>query len=468
MIDSQVNDPTYLMSKILTEILNPLDESADSFIKSSVHLKEHLNVVPIDSDCFLGSCDATNLFPSIPVKQTLQITYDLLEKDKELSGRTKWTPRQIINLMEICLETHFKSYNGTIYTQTNGTPIGKSISGPMAGIYLRWFEYTFVRNSKFNSQILLWRRMRDDVLIIWKKCADFDLNDFKQYLNSLEKRVQWTMELEENNTLAFTDILITRKDDKLITKVYRKATHTNKYINWRSCNTKEILIGTMKTLIFRAHKLCDLPEDLQEELLFLKDTFISNDFPPKVVDRVFASYKPGGEKDNAQSFNYTLTLPFVPGFSENLKRELQKQGIRVAFKRGQTLESMLCRLKFREPFEKSKNNIYKRNCKTCNFTYIGETSQHQQNRDRGHKDAIKAKDVNNSFYDHLHKNPSHEIDWEKVSYLDKERNYDRRMIKESLYIKAFDEGNLMNLKNPKPINSVWNEFQSAIRKSTGI
>jgi len=50
----------------------------------------------------------------------------------------------------------------------------------------------------------------------------------------------------------------------------------------------------------------------------------------------------------------TLTLPFVPGFSENLKRELQKQGIRVAFKRGQTLESMLCRLKFREPFEKSK------------------------------------------------------------------------------------------------------------------
>ena len=124
MIVSQVNDPTYLMSKILTDILNPLDESADSFIKSSVHLKEHLNIVPIDSDCFLGSCDATNLFPSIPVKQTLQITYDLLKKDKELSGRTKWTPRQIINLMEICLETNFKSYNGTRDTQTDGTPIG--------------------------------------------------------------------------------------------------------------------------------------------------------------------------------------------------------------------------------------------------------------------------------------------------------------------------------------------------------
>ena len=37
------------------------------------------------------------------------------------------------------------------------------------------------------------------------------------------------------------------------------------------------------------------------------------------------------------------------------------------------------------------------------------------------------------------KNPLHEIDWEKISYLDKERNYDRTTIKESLYIRAFDK-----------------------------
>ena len=72
------------------------------------------------------------------------------------------------------------------------------------------------------------------------------------------------------------------------------------------------------------------------------------------------------------------------------------------------------------------------------------------------------------FFDHLQKNPSHEIDWEKVSYLDKERNTDRRMIKESLYIRAFDEGNLMNLKNPRPINPVWMEFIPHIRKSTKL
>ena len=32
------------------------------------------------------------------------------------------------------------------------------------------------------------------------------------------------------------------------------------------------------------------------------------------------------------------------------------------------------------------------------------------------KDAIKAGDSNNSFFDHVQKNPAHEIDWEKVSF----------------------------------------------------
>jgi len=118
--------------------------------------------------------------------------------------------------------------------------------------------------------------------------------------------------------------------------------------------------------------------------------------------------------------------------------------------------------------KKSKNNIYKWNCKNCNFTYIGETSQYQQCRDQGHKDAIKACDANNSFYDHLKRNPTHEINWDDVSYLDKDNNTGRRLIKEALYINAFDEGNLMNLKNPKPINPIWNEFRTFIRKNTKL
>ena len=84
----------------------------------------------------MGSYDVRNLYPSVPIKKTLEITKKLLQNDKTLKQRTSWSIDHIMIFLEICLETHFKSLNGTIYTQTDGTPIGKSISGPIAGIYL--------------------------------------------------------------------------------------------------------------------------------------------------------------------------------------------------------------------------------------------------------------------------------------------------------------------------------------------
>jgi hypothetical protein len=47
------------------------------------------------------SFDATNLFPSIPIKDVLQITRTKLENDENLSLLTKLGPDDIINLMLI-------------------------------------------------------------------------------------------------------------------------------------------------------------------------------------------------------------------------------------------------------------------------------------------------------------------------------------------------------------------------------
>ena len=58
-----------------------------------------------------------------------------------------------MKLLEMCLETNFKTIDRNIYTQLDGTPIGKSISGPIADIFMIWFEEEFVFNecNKFQS-----------------------------------------------------------------------------------------------------------------------------------------------------------------------------------------------------------------------------------------------------------------------------------------------------------------------------
>jgi len=45
-------------------------------------------------------------------------------------------------------------------------------------------------------------------------------------LNGVENKVQFTLEMEKDNYLPFLDVGIMKVEGKLVTKVYRKPTHT--------------------------------------------------------------------------------------------------------------------------------------------------------------------------------------------------------------------------------------------------
>ena len=82
--------------------------------------------------------------------------------------------------------------------------------------------------------------------------------------------------------------LLRRENDRLVTKVYRKETHTNRYLNWKSNHSKSFLLGIIKGQTHRAHYFCDLKEDLLEELSLLRDVFVMNGYHKYIL----------GERDN--------------------------------------------------------------------------------------------------------------------------------------------------------------------------
>ena len=81
---------------------------------------------------------------------------------------------------------------------------------------------------------------------------------------------------------------------------------------------------------------------------------------------------------------------------------------------------------------------------------------------------IRLKKGTNSLFDHLKQNKDHQIDWGRTVILDKERDYFKRIVKESLYINAFKDENLMNLEDGTSIDPLWSQFNSAMRKCTRL
>ena len=139
------------------------------YVENSFELKKTLKSITftVHPDDIQASFDVRALYPSIPIKKALEITRERLYSDESLQTQTKWKPDDIITLklQEICLETHFKTLDGRIFTQTDGTQIGKSISGPLADIYMDWFEneHTYSESNEFRDHLKIWKSSRDDV-----------------------------------------------------------------------------------------------------------------------------------------------------------------------------------------------------------------------------------------------------------------------------------------------------------------
>ena len=79
----------------------------------------------------------------------------------------------------------------------------------------------------------LWIRYVDDVFAIWPH-GDQALNEFLTHLNSQHPAIQFTMEKEKDQKIAFLDVQIERTGASATTSVFRKKTHTNQYINYNS------------------------------------------------------------------------------------------------------------------------------------------------------------------------------------------------------------------------------------------
>ena len=120
----------------------------------------------------------------------------------------------------------------------------------MAGIYMHWFEknYVFNEGSRFKDNIVFWKRQMDDIFFVWRGKKE-DLEFFVWILNGVDNKVQFTLEMEKDNYLPFLDVGIMKVEGKLVTKVYRKPTHTQQYINWDSNHPKNMLLGVLKGLI---------------------------------------------------------------------------------------------------------------------------------------------------------------------------------------------------------------------------
>ena len=104
---------------------------------------------------------------------------------------------------------------------------------------MHWFEENHVFKEEQKEKLVFWKREMDDIFFVWRGTKDV-LKEFVWHRNGVLFKKKFTLDHEENDFIAFLDVGIIKKEGRLITRVYRKPTHTQQYINWHSNHPKNL------------------------------------------------------------------------------------------------------------------------------------------------------------------------------------------------------------------------------------
>ena len=222
--------------------------------------------------------------------------------------------------------------------------MGSLLSPTIANLCMEAFEEKTINTSP--SPPSLWRRFVDDSFVIIKKTQK---DSFNSHINSINEKIQFTMEDgKEDGSMPFLDTLVTAcSDGSLSTKVYRKPTNTDLYLQCNSHHTIAAKCNVVSTLHHRAKAVCSTKQLLDEEEKHLQKVLTENKHPAwalnKVRNRIKAPTKQ--ELKRREHVNNTkdqnkpyMILPYVRGLSESMKNICNKHGVQVHY-RGEAIPS---------------------------------------------------------------------------------------------------------------------------------
>ena len=478
IVVSTIGTPSYGISQYLVTIIQQtLNKNETRIINSQSFVRKASNW-DISPEEVQVSYDVVNLYPSVPLKEATTVILDLLNNDTELKNKTKLNIMEIKTLIEICLSKCYFLWNDEIHKLQDSGPIGLSLMVVIAEGFLQVLEAKALADALYHQppiNVLSFYRYVDDSHARFEEKDS--AKDFRDILNNQHKKIQYTIDYEnENKVLEFLDVkIINNGTGKYEFDIHRKDAITNVQVKPHSSHDPNILQGIFKGFVHRAMAICS-EIHLDDELNFLKGVFKENGYEEADLCKIIEEVKTKLNRprvnittNNEADQKQTISLPWIPGVSQKLRKVYKKAGYKVVFKSNRNLKTILTAKNKTTLPKNSYPGVYKIPC-SCGITpYTGETKMKVSTRNEQHEESIRKEKWDNSGVVSHSKDCPGNIEFEKTETVKVIYNKFDRKVRESLEIQMHgchsrDGG--MNLDDGQYVNTkFWTPFFQYLRKN---
>ncbi|XP_072845561.2 calmodulin-lysine N-methyltransferase isoform X3 [Pogona vitticeps] len=261
------------------------------------------------------------------------------------------------------------------------------------------------------------------------------------------------MEKEREGQLPFLDVMVLRKTDlRLGHKVYRKPTHTDRYLHKNSNHHPWQKRGIIKTLVDRANRNCEA-QFLNTELDHLNWALQANGYSKNEITRAIKPRKQHRTEEEKQSPTNKVFLPYIKGVTDRMGKLLEKHNLQTVFKPTTKIQQMLRSAKDRrDPLTTA--GVYRIPC-SCGQVYIGTTKRSIHTRIKEHERHCRLKQPEKSAVaEHAIKQTGHEILFHNTEILDNTSNHYVRLHREAIEIHKHQQ-NFNQKEECLKLNKTW-------------
>lgn len=235
----------------------------------------------------------------------------------------------------------------------------------------------------------------------------------------------------------FLDTVTTRVSDRIQVDVYRKPTHTDKYLAFNSHHPSQQKRSVVNTLLDRAEQLPSTNAGKRREKRGVIKVLRDNNYPAELIKSCVSRRKAPRHvpsSDNASSERTTppntVALSYVKGIYEKIARVLRTNNVKVGFKPLNPLRTQFPRPKDKPSPEQTRCVVYKVSCLDCDFAYYGQTDRALATRTKEHQRAVRVANSNSKVAQCANQF-GHNMDFDHAIIVDKAKDYRKRLFPEA-------------------------------------
>jgi len=445
IIISSTGSPLHNLALYLHKVLINSLPPASSHIKNSTQLVKNLSNLHIPDDYSLASFDVVSLFTNVPIDLVLQIIKD---KWSLIEGHTSLPQDEFVGSIEFVLKSTFFVFNNKFYKQTFGTPMGSPLSPIVADLVLQRLELSVLNSLSF--RVGFFYRYVDDIAL---SVPLSELYGLLGKFNSFHPRLRFTIETSVGgDRLNFLDLSIIKKDNGFVFDWFRKPTFSGRFLNFHSHHPFIHKRGTVYSLIDRVVRLSH-PQFHKNNFDLVIKVLLDNGYP---LELIFSSIRRRlntishsiskrsninvTEKEKTSSQPY-FVIPYVSHISERFIQYFKNISFStLAFSCVNKLKKFIRVHKDTLPIFSRSSVVYKIDCMDCDASYVGQTKRTLNTRVSEHRNHIRRNSTQNSVITDHRLDSKHDFKWNDIKILDEERNYNRRLISEMIFIKKQKNG----------------------------